>query len=67
MAKRIYTRAIRFDEYDTKKLAEVKDTLCRVYEYNFDHSAKEKKLQTIIGKLEALIDEYGTTAQERGY
>lgn len=48
-----------FDAYDTIKLKEALDRLKKVYDFNYDSSRKEKLLDTIIRKLEYLLDQYG--------
>lgn len=53
------TKRITFGEYDTKQLKEAKSILCKVFEFNYDSSRKEKLLSTVINKLDAIIEEYG--------
>ena len=68
--RRPKTRNIRFDRYDTLKLEEVRATLKKVYDYNYDGSIKVKRLETIINKLDTLIAEYGeplSNEESRGY
>lgn len=48
-----------FDEYDTKKLEKARSLLSQVYDFNYDSSPKEKRLNTIICKLEYLLAHYG--------
>jgi len=68
--RRPYTKNIQFDRYDTQKLEEVRATLQKVYDYNYDSSRKVKLLETIISKLDKLIADYGEpvgTEESRGY
>ena len=55
------TKSINFDEYDTRKLKSTLKTLAEVYDYNYDSSRKVKLLETVINKLENLINNYGNT------
>lgn len=48
-----------FDEYDTKKLKKALVLLNEVYEFNYDSSRKEKLLDTVIRKLDYVLDQYG--------
>ena len=51
-----------FDEYDKSKLEKAKKLVTEVYEYNYGapYSGKEtKKLETIIRKLDLLIEKEG--------
>ena len=49
-----------FDEYDRIKLGKARKLITEVYEYNYDapcSSNEIKKLETIIRKLDALINQ----------
>ena len=48
----------KFSEFDVQRLKEAKDLLAMVWEYYYDYSPcrqQEKRLSTIIRKLETLI------------
>lgn len=59
MVQRFPKTDVCFDIYDTKKLKEAKLNLEAVYNYNYDNSRKCKLLDTIIRKLEILIEQHG--------
>lgn len=68
--KRLRTRRVDFDRYDTQKLEEARKILNKVYEYNYDHSRKETLLLTVINKLDRLIADFGEREgdpESRGY
>lgn len=47
-----------FDEYDMNKLKKARKLLNEVYEYNYStYKPEEKKLLTIIKKLDVLIED----------
>lgn len=48
-----------FDEYDRRQLQEARKILLRVYEANYKATgmfAKEGRLETILAKLDSLLD-----------
>lgn len=45
-----------FDEYDLNKLKKARTLLNEVWEYNYSSDNLEKRLWTIISKLDAIID-----------
>lgn len=50
----------KFDLDDTCKLSEAKQLIQMVYEYNYTQDKSlDNKLETIIKKLEKVIEEYG--------
>ncbi len=68
--KRLRTKRIDFDQYDTQKLEEARKILNKVYEYNYDHSHKEILLLTVITKLDRIIADFGeheVDPESRGY
>ena len=48
-----------FDEYDTKKLEKARVLLSQVYDFNYDSSRKSRLLDTVIRKLEYVLEQYG--------
>ena len=50
-----------FDLYDTQKLKQAHEQLTAVYDSNYDKGRQCKLLETIIHKLERLIEEHGHT------
>lgn len=48
-----------FDEYDTKKLEKARSILLQFYTVNYDSSLKSRRLNTIIRKIEYLLEDYG--------
>ena len=51
---------IKLDLYDTNKLKEAREIINKVYEYNYMPSTSlTNKLDTIIRKLDNIINEYG--------
>ena len=59
--KRFPKTDIAFDLYDTQKLKQAHEQLTTIYNYNYDNSRKCRLLETIINKLERLIEEHGHT------
>lgn len=52
--------ANKLDLYDTNRLKEARETINKVYEYNwFPSTPLTKKLGTILGKLDKIIEDYG--------
>ena len=51
----------KLDNYDTIKLEDARDTISRIYEYNFK-SRKDPlsaKLETVLKKIDHILEEYG--------
>lgn len=51
----------KLDNYDTLKLEDARDTINRIYEYNFK-SRKDclsAKLETVLKKINHILEEYG--------
>ena len=49
------------DNYDTIKLKDARDTISRIYDYNFK-SRKDPlsaKLATVLNKIDHILEEYG--------
>ena len=50
----------KLDLYDTNRLKEARKIINKVYEYNrFPSTPLTKKLWTILGKLDKIIENYG--------
>lgn len=50
----------KLDLYDTHKLEEAREIIKKVYEYNwFPSTSLTKKLDTILDKLDKIIESYG--------
>ena len=48
---------MKLDLYDTNKLAEARELIYQVYEYNYNPSSPlTKKLNTILDKLDKIIE-----------
>ena len=60
IGKKMIDMTNKLDLYDTNKLKEAKEIINKVYEYNwFPSTSLTKKLGTILGKLDKIIEDYG--------
>lgn len=49
------------DRYDTNRMKEARETINKVYEYNYksESDSLSKKLLTILNKIDSIIENYG--------
>ena len=58
MAVRRLNESFEYSEYDYSHLRQAYDLIEKVYSYNYDSGAESKNLETILRKLNTILEKY---------